>query len=99
MELLAPLDPTKHVTYIEGVLAALGRYTDAQVTHAVTRVAATPAANPIGLLVDRAKKSDPIYFPTTVPALRIDQHRVDRLGIDLPFPPVAGVFRATDAVA
>jgi biotin operon repressor len=66
-ELLAPLDPARHVTYTEGVLAALAPYSDDQVAHAVARAATSPAANPVGLLVDRANRQDPAYFPSSPP--------------------------------
>jgi hypothetical protein len=57
MELLGLLDLTRHVTYLEGVQFALAGCDDAQITHAVTRIARPGQAtiNPIGLLVDRAR--------------------------------------------
>jgi hypothetical protein len=69
LELLGPLDPARHVTYIEGVQAALAGYDDAQVTRAVTRLVVLDKAtiNPVGLLVDRAHANDPLYFPATSP--------------------------------
>jgi hypothetical protein len=69
LELLGRLDPTRHLTYLEGVQAALGPYDDAQVTHAVNRIFVLDKAtiNPIGLLVDRAKAGDPLYFPPPAP--------------------------------
>jgi hypothetical protein len=65
LELLAPLDPAQHVSYTEGVVAALAKYDDYQVAYAVSRAAKSSAANPVGLLVDRAKKRDPIFFPVS----------------------------------
>jgi hypothetical protein len=62
-ELLAPLDPARHVTYTEGVLAALAPYDDDQIRHAIVRAATSAATNPVGLLVDRATSQDPTYFP------------------------------------
>jgi hypothetical protein len=69
LELLGPLDPARHVTYLEGVQAALAGYDDAQVTHAVTRIVVLDKAtiNPVGLLVHRAHANDPLYFPPTSP--------------------------------
>jgi hypothetical protein len=69
LELLGPLDPARHVTYLEGVQAALAGYDDAQVTHAVTRIVVLDKAtiSPVGLLVHRAHANDPLYFPPTSP--------------------------------
>jgi hypothetical protein len=69
LELLAPLNPAQHVNYTEGVVAALAQYDDDQVAYAVTRAARCPATNPVGLLVDRAKKRDPVFFPASVGGL------------------------------
>jgi hypothetical protein len=62
-ELLAPLDPARHVTYTEGVLAALAPYDDDQIRYAIARAVTSAATNPVGLLVDRATCQDPAYFP------------------------------------
>jgi hypothetical protein len=69
LELLEPLEPARHVTYLEGVRTALAGYDDDQVAHAVSRIArlGDVATNPVGLLVDRATSHDPVYFPTAVP--------------------------------
>jgi hypothetical protein len=69
LELLGPLDPARHLTYLDGVQAALTGYDDAQVTQAVTRIARLGHAstNPVGLLVDRANAADPLYFPPPPP--------------------------------
>jgi hypothetical protein len=69
LELLGPLDPARHVTYLEGVQAALGGYDDSQVTHAIDRIVLLDKAtiNPVGLLVDRANAGDPLYFPPLAP--------------------------------
>jgi hypothetical protein len=69
-ELLEPLEPERHVTYLEGVRAALTGYDDHQVAYAVGRIARLGdlSTNPVGLLVDRANSHDPVYFPTAVPS-------------------------------
>lgn len=69
LELLGPLQPARHVTYLEGVRAALAGYDDRQVAHAVRRIAqlGDVATNPVGLLVDRATSRDPVYFPPAAP--------------------------------
>jgi hypothetical protein len=58
--------------------SALAGCDDAQITHAVTRIARLGQAtiNPIGLLVDRARAGDPFYLLPPAPAVGEDDPHV-----------------------